>query len=146
MSCNFQTSSPVQDKFGAKQSSSTHEGLWSINNQNYLLPDLLQQSQISDSSANQQKVTQNSQGAQNKSVNNKASSSESTPSKSSTSSTASFTSFIDPRLLQISPPTSPVGSTCSSRECVSFFCKLSWLAGCKEKKDASFLAVKTLIF
>uniref|UniRef100_A0A7M4EEA4 non-specific serine/threonine protein kinase n=1 Tax=Crocodylus porosus TaxID=8502 RepID=A0A7M4EEA4_CROPO len=103
-----------KDKFGGKQSSSTHEGLWSINNQNYLLPDLLQQSQISDSSANQQKVTQNSQGAQNKSVNNKTPSTESTPSKSSTSSTASFTSFIDPRLLQISPPTSPVGSTCSS--------------------------------
>ncbi|EMP35387.1 Mitogen-activated protein kinase kinase kinase kinase 4 [Chelonia mydas] len=87
-----------------KQSCSTQEGLWSIHNQNYLLPDLLQQSQISDSSANQQKVTQNSQGPQNKSVNNKGSS----------SSTTSFTSFIDPRLLQISPPSSPAGPTCSS--------------------------------
>lgn len=43
---------------------------------------------------------------------------EGTPSKSSTSSTTSFTSFIDPRLLPITPPTSPVGPSCSSREYV----------------------------
>uniref|UniRef100_A0A8C3ERF7 non-specific serine/threonine protein kinase n=1 Tax=Corvus moneduloides TaxID=1196302 RepID=A0A8C3ERF7_CORMO len=42
---------------------------------------------------------------------------ESPPAKSSTSSTTSFTSFIDPRLLPITPPTSPVGPSCSSREC-----------------------------
>ncbi|XP_074864007.1 nik-related protein kinase isoform X2 [Carettochelys insculpta] len=97
-----------------KQSCSTQEGLWNTHNQNYLLPDLLQQSQISDSSANQQKVTQTSQGPQNKPVNNKTSSTESTPSKGSSSSTTSFTSFIDPRLLQIQPTISPVGSACSS--------------------------------
>ncbi|KAH1165709.1 nik-related protein kinase [Mauremys mutica] len=99
-----------KNHIAGKQSCSTQEGLWSIHNQNYLLPDLLQQSQISDSSANQQKVTQNSQGPQNKST----SSAESTPSKGSSSSTTSFTSFIDPRLLQISPPSSPAGPTCSS--------------------------------
>uniref|UniRef100_K7FV02 non-specific serine/threonine protein kinase n=1 Tax=Pelodiscus sinensis TaxID=13735 RepID=K7FV02_PELSI len=99
-----------KNHIAGKQSCSTKEGLWSIQNQNYLLPDLLQQSQISDSSANQQKVTQNSQGAQNKST----SSAESTPSKGSSSSTTSFTPFIDPRLLQISPPSSPVGPTCNS--------------------------------
>uniref|UniRef100_A0A8C3ST20 non-specific serine/threonine protein kinase n=1 Tax=Chelydra serpentina TaxID=8475 RepID=A0A8C3ST20_CHESE len=103
-----------KNHIAGKQSGSTQEGLWSIHNQNYLLPDLLQQSQISGSSANQQKVTQNSQGPQNKSVNNKTSTAESTPSKGSSSSTTSFTSFIDPRLLQISPPSSPAGPTCSS--------------------------------
>uniref|UniRef100_A0A8C0QJ24 non-specific serine/threonine protein kinase n=1 Tax=Chelonoidis abingdonii TaxID=106734 RepID=A0A8C0QJ24_CHEAB len=103
-----------KNHIAGKQSCSTQEGLWSIHNQNYLLPDLLQQSQISDSSANQQKVTQNSQGPPNKSVSNKISSAESTPSKGSSSSTTSFTSFIDPRLLQISSPSSPAGPTCSS--------------------------------
>uniref|UniRef100_A0A674KJL2 non-specific serine/threonine protein kinase n=1 Tax=Terrapene triunguis TaxID=2587831 RepID=A0A674KJL2_9SAUR len=103
-----------KNHIAGKQSCSTQEGLWSIHNQNYLLPDLLQQSQISDSSANQQKVTQNSQGPQNKSVSNKTSSAESTPSKGSSSSTTSFTSFIDPRLLQISPPSSPAGPPCGS--------------------------------
>ncbi|EOB00645.1 Mitogen-activated protein kinase kinase kinase kinase 4, partial [Anas platyrhynchos] len=95
--------SHVQDQILGKQISSTQEGLWSINNQNYLLPDLLQQSQISDSSVNTPKVPLTSQEPQNKSVN-----------KSSTSSTTSFTSFIDPRLLPITPPTSPVGPPCSS--------------------------------
>ncbi|XP_067404247.1 nik-related protein kinase isoform X2 [Emydura macquarii macquarii] len=99
-----------KDHIAGKPSCSTQEGLWSIHSQNYLLPDLLQQSQMSDSTVNQQKVTQNSQGPQKKST----SSTESTPSKGSSSSTASFTSFIDPRLLQISPPSSPVGPTCSS--------------------------------
>uniref|UniRef100_A0A674KH95 non-specific serine/threonine protein kinase n=1 Tax=Terrapene triunguis TaxID=2587831 RepID=A0A674KH95_9SAUR len=41
---------------------------------------------------------------------------ESTPSKGSSSSTTSFTSFIDPRLLQISPPSSPAGPPCGSPE------------------------------
>ncbi|XP_074963176.1 nik-related protein kinase isoform X2 [Phalacrocorax aristotelis] len=102
-----------KDQILGKQISSTQEGLWGINNQNYLLPDLLQQSQISDSSVNLPKVPLTSQEPQNKPLN-KTPSTESTPSKSSTSSTTSFTSFIDPRLLPITPPTSPVGPSCSS--------------------------------
>ncbi|KAM8997602.1 nik-related protein kinase isoform 1-T1 [Ara ararauna] len=102
-----------KDPILGKQISSTQEGLWSINNQNYLLPDLLQQSQISDSSVNPPKVPLISQEPQNKPLN-KTPCTESTPSKSSTSSTTSFTSFIDPRLLPITPPTSPVGPSCSS--------------------------------
>ncbi|KAM8800190.1 nik-related protein kinase [Eudromia elegans] len=102
-----------KDPILGKQLSSTQEGLWSVNNQNYLLPDLLQQSQVSDSSVNQLKVPLTSQEPQNKSVN-KTPCTESTPSKSSTSSTTSFTSFIDPRLLPITPPTSPVGPPCNS--------------------------------
>uniref|UniRef100_A0A8C8R6V2 non-specific serine/threonine protein kinase n=1 Tax=Pelusios castaneus TaxID=367368 RepID=A0A8C8R6V2_9SAUR len=97
-----------KDHIAGKPSCSTQEGLWSVHSQNYLLPDLLQQSQISGSSVNQQNVTQNSQGPRNKST----SSAESTPSKGSSSSTTSFTPFIDPRLLQISPPRSPVGPIC----------------------------------
>uniref|UniRef100_A0A8C6NG75 non-specific serine/threonine protein kinase n=1 Tax=Melopsittacus undulatus TaxID=13146 RepID=A0A8C6NG75_MELUD len=102
-----------KDPILGKPISSTQEGLWSINNQNYLLPDLLQQSQISDSSVNPPKVPLTSQEPQNKPLN-KTPCTESTPSKSSTSSTTSFTSFIDPRLLPITPPTSPVGPSCSS--------------------------------
>nr|XP_009670313.1 PREDICTED: nik-related protein kinase isoform X2 [Struthio camelus australis] len=102
-----------KDQILGKQISSTQESLWSVNNQNYLLPDLLQQSQVSDSSLNQPKVPLTSQEPQSKSVN-KTPCTESTPSKSSTSSTTSFTSFIDPRLLPITPPTSPVGPPCSS--------------------------------
>ncbi|XP_042732665.1 nik-related protein kinase isoform X4 [Lagopus leucura] len=102
-----------KDQVLGKQISSTQEGLWSINNQNYLLPDLLQQSQISNAAVNPPKVPLTNQEAQNKSLS-KTPSTESTPSKSSTSSTTSFTSFIDPRLLPITPPTSPVGPPCSS--------------------------------
>ncbi|XP_053931871.1 nik-related protein kinase isoform X1 [Cuculus canorus] len=102
-----------KDQILGKQISSTQEGLWSLNNQNYLLPDLLLQSQISDSSVNPPKVPLTSQEHQNKPLN-KTPCTESTPSKSSTSSTTSFTSFIDPRLLPITPPTSPVGPSCSS--------------------------------
>ncbi|OXB71432.1 UNVERIFIED_CONTAM: hypothetical protein H355_010475 [Colinus virginianus] len=102
-----------KDQVLGKQISSTQEGLWSINNQNYLLPDLLQQSQISNATVNPPKVPLSNQEPQNKSLS-KTPSTESTPSKSSTSSTTSFTSFIDPRLLPITPPTSPVGPPCSS--------------------------------
>lgn len=56
----------VQDQILGKQISSTQEGIWSVNNQNYLLPDLLQQSQISDSSVNPPKVPLTSQEPQNK--------------------------------------------------------------------------------
>ncbi|XP_009076940.1 PREDICTED: mitogen-activated protein kinase kinase kinase kinase 4-like, partial [Acanthisitta chloris] len=101
------------DQILEKQISNTQEGLWSINNQNYLLPDLLQQSQITDSSVNPPQVPLTCQEPQNKPLN-KTPRAESPPSKSSTSSTTSFTSFIDPRLLPITPPTSPVGPSCSS--------------------------------
>ncbi|KAM6061547.1 nik-related protein kinase isoform 1-T1 [Chlamydotis macqueenii] len=103
-----------KDQILGKQISSTQEGLWSINNQNYLLPDLLQQSQISNSSVNPPKVPLTSQEPQNKPLNKTSCSESTSSSKSSTSSTTSFTSFIDPRLLPITPPTSPVGPSCSS--------------------------------
>ncbi|KAM9373605.1 nik-related protein kinase [Phaethornis superciliosus] len=107
------TAAEQKDQILGKQIPSTQEGLWSINNHNYLLPDLLQQSQISDSSVNPPKVPLTSQEPQNKPFS-KTPCTESTPSKSSTSSTTSFTAFIDPRLLPITPPTSPVGPSCSS--------------------------------
>ncbi|KAH0630842.1 hypothetical protein JD844_004141 [Phrynosoma platyrhinos] len=47
-------------------------------------------------------------------VDRKVPSIDNTSSKGSSSSTASFTSFIDPRLLQISPPSSPTGPNCGS--------------------------------
>ncbi|KAJ6663234.1 hypothetical protein lerEdw1_010370, partial [Lerista edwardsae] len=103
-----------KDHVAGIRSYGTDEGFWSMNNQNYLLPDLLQQSQISNSSAKHLKVAQNCQGSQSKAAPNKAASTENTPIKTSTSSTSSFTSFIDPRLLQISPPSSPTGPNCSS--------------------------------
>ncbi|XP_039945386.1 mitogen-activated protein kinase kinase kinase kinase 4-like isoform X4 [Hirundo rustica] len=102
-----------KDHILGKQIPNTQEGLWSINNQNYLLPDLLQQSQITDSSVNPPQVPLTCQESQNKPLT-KSPCAESPPAKSSTSSTASFTSFIDPRLLPITPPTSPVGPSCSS--------------------------------
>ncbi|KAJ7401294.1 Nik related kinase [Pitangus sulphuratus] len=102
-----------KDQILGKQISNTQEGLWSISNQNYLLPDLLQQSQITDSSVNPPQVPLTCQEPQNKPLN-KTPCAESPPPKSSTSSTTSFTSFIDPRLLPITPPTSPVGPSCSS--------------------------------
>lgn len=58
----------MQDQILGKQISSIQEGLWSVNNQNYLLPDLLQQSQISDS-VNPPKVPLTSQEPQNKPLN-----------------------------------------------------------------------------
>ncbi|XP_061454971.1 nik-related protein kinase [Rhineura floridana] len=104
-----------KDYVVGKLSCSSQEGFWGMSNQNYLLPDLLQQSQISDCSANQLKVAENNfQEPQSKAVPNKAPSADNTPSKNSSSSTSSFTSFIDPRLLQMSPPSSPIGPNCSS--------------------------------
>jgi len=60
--------SHVQDQVLGKQISSTQEGLWNINNQNYLLPDLLQQSQISNAAVNPPKVPLTNQEPQNKSL------------------------------------------------------------------------------
>ncbi|XP_067327789.1 nik-related protein kinase [Anolis sagrei] len=103
-----------KDYAAGRPNCSTHEGFWSMSNQNYLLPDLLQQSQISGCSDFQLKVTENSLESQGKPVSNKAPSIDNTSPKNSTSSTTSFTSFIDPRLLQISPPSSPTGPNCGS--------------------------------
>ncbi|XP_053129756.1 nik-related protein kinase isoform X2 [Hemicordylus capensis] len=103
-----------KDHIAGKLSCNIGEGFWSMSNQNYLLPDLLQQSQISDCSANQLKVALDSQGSPSKSVSSKAPSTKNGSSKNSSSSTSSFTPFIDPRLLQISPPSSPTGPNSSS--------------------------------
>lgn len=56
----------MQDQILGKQVPNTQEGLWSINNQNYLLPDLLQQSQIKDSSVSPPQVPLTCQEPQNK--------------------------------------------------------------------------------
>ncbi|XP_058052535.1 nik-related protein kinase isoform X5 [Ahaetulla prasina] len=93
-----------QDNAAGKHGFGAREELWNMNNQNYLLPDLLQQSQIS---ANPMKTS--AQELQNNPPANQALNPDGTPSKNNSSSTSSFTSFIDPRLLQISPPCSPTG-------------------------------------
>ncbi|XP_032084459.1 nik-related protein kinase [Thamnophis elegans] len=99
-----------QDNGAGKHGCGAGEEFWSMNNQNYLLPDLLQQSQIS---ANPMKTS--AQELQNNlPANQQALNAASSPSKNSSSSTSSFTSFIDPRLLQISPPTSPTGPNSGS--------------------------------
>ncbi|TRZ06491.1 hypothetical protein HGM15179_020617, partial [Zosterops borbonicus] len=54
------------DQILGKQIPHTKEGLWSINNQNHLLPDLLQQNQITDSSVNLPQVPLTCQEPQNK--------------------------------------------------------------------------------
>ncbi|XP_026558658.1 nik-related protein kinase isoform X2 [Pseudonaja textilis] len=98
-----------QDNAAGKYGCDAREELWNMNNQNYLLPDLLQQSQIP---ANQMKTS--AQELPNNPPANQALNADSTPSKNSSSSTSSFTSFIDPRLLQISPHSSPTGPNCGS--------------------------------
>ncbi|XP_032993316.1 nik-related protein kinase isoform X1 [Lacerta agilis] len=108
----------VMDQKGCvagKLSCTSQERFWGMSNQNYLLPDLLQQSQVSNCSANQLKVAQNHfPEPQSKPIPNKPPSTNNAPSKNSSSSTTSFTSFIDPRLLQMSPPSSPTGPNCGS--------------------------------
>lgn len=105
-----------KDHGAGKHNYGSDQVFWSMNNQNYLLPDLLQQSHVSDSAANHIKVAQNCQEPQSKSAPNKAESTENSPTKTknSSSSTSSFTSFIDPRLLQVSPPSSPTSPNGSS--------------------------------
>ncbi|XP_040179757.1 nik-related protein kinase [Rana temporaria] len=103
-----------RDKAAEQQSgSSSNQGLWSACNQNYLLPDLLQQSHPSETSVNQHKSPQKSHRPVNKSLNDQTPNSESPQQKTSSSSTTSFSPFIDPRLLQFSPPTSPTVSPSS---------------------------------
>ncbi|ETE69058.1 Mitogen-activated protein kinase kinase kinase kinase 4, partial [Ophiophagus hannah] len=99
-----------QDNAAGKHGCDAREELWNMNNQNYLLPDLLQQSQIP---ANQMK-TSAQELPNNPPANQQALNADSTPSKNSSSSTSSFTSFIDPRLLQISPHSNPTGPNCGS--------------------------------
>ncbi|XP_071979461.1 nik-related protein kinase isoform X1 [Engystomops pustulosus] len=93
-------------KAAEQQSCSSKQGLWSSYNQNYLLPDLLQQSHPSETSVNQHKTPPKSP----RPVNDQIPNGDSPQPKNSSSSTTSFSAFIDPRLLQFSPPTSP---TCS---------------------------------
>uniref|UniRef100_A0A2D4N2Z0 non-specific serine/threonine protein kinase n=1 Tax=Micrurus spixii TaxID=129469 RepID=A0A2D4N2Z0_9SAUR len=99
-----------QEKAAGKHNCDAREELWNMNNQNYLLPDLLQQSQIP---ANQMQ-TSAQELPNNSPANQQALNADSTPSKNSSSSTSSFTSFIDPRLLQISPHSNPTGPNCGS--------------------------------
>nr|XP_014341516.1 PREDICTED: mitogen-activated protein kinase kinase kinase kinase 4-like isoform X1 [Latimeria chalumnae] len=96
-----------------QQVCSIPQGHWGLTNQNYLLPDLLQQSHFPDPSPNQQRTTQANQSPTNKPLSGQVSPC-SPPQKCSSSSTSSFTSFIDPRLLQISPPSSPISPNSSS--------------------------------
>ncbi|XP_043913179.1 nik-related protein kinase [Protopterus annectens] len=89
----------------------SHQEHWNLSNQNYLLPDLLQQSNLSGSSPCQQSDEQNITSPLNKvgprMVCSPILSPGFSPGKNNSSSTSSFTAFIDPRLLQISPPSSP---------------------------------------
>ncbi|OCT65943.1 mitogen-activated protein kinase kinase kinase kinase 4 isoform X2 [Xenopus laevis] len=101
----------LEDKVAEKQSCSNNHENWSSYNQNYLLPDLLQQSHLSETSVIPHKTPQNYQGLLNKSLNDQAPCGENVQQKNSSSSTASFSPFIDPRLFPVSPPTSPSGSS-----------------------------------
>ncbi|XP_072451675.1 mitogen-activated protein kinase kinase kinase kinase 4 isoform X1 [Chiloscyllium punctatum] len=71
------------------------------------LPDLLQQSHSTNISANQQGMVQSPQPLHNRTATNQSESAESLQPKCSSSSSSSFTPFIDPRLLQISPCSPP---------------------------------------
>ncbi|XP_069468828.1 nik-related protein kinase isoform X3 [Ambystoma mexicanum] len=102
-----------EQKSPVKQNCSSQQEQQNLNNQNYLLPDLLQQSHRSVTSLNQHNTAQTGHGSPIKSEKEQTASDDKTQSKNSSSSTSSFTTFIDPRLLQISPPTSPSHSSCS---------------------------------
>ncbi|CAI9572175.1 unnamed protein product, partial [Staurois parvus] len=67
----------------------------------------------SETSVNQHKSPQKSHRPVNKSLNDQTSNGDSPQQKNSSSSTTSFSPFIDPRLLQFSPPTSPTVSPSS---------------------------------
>ncbi|XP_053555142.1 nik-related protein kinase [Bombina bombina] len=101
-----------EDKAAEKQSCTSSQGLWGSYNQNDLLPDLLQQSHPSETSMNQHKSPQKCHRPLNTSLNDQKNESDNSKPKNSSSSTKSFSAFIDPRLLQFSPPTSPTGSSC----------------------------------
>ncbi|KAM9324037.1 nik-related protein kinase [Gastrophryne carolinensis] len=103
------------DKAAEQQSVNSNQRLWSSANQNYLLPDLLQLSHPSATSVNQHKSLQKRQRPGNESLNDQTPNGESPQQKNSSSSTSSFTTFIDPRLLQFSPPTSPTNSSCGMK-------------------------------
>ncbi|XP_059507319.1 mitogen-activated protein kinase kinase kinase kinase 4 [Stegostoma tigrinum] len=71
------------------------------------LPDLLQQSHSPNISANQQGMEHGPQPLHNRTATNQSESAEDLQPKCSSSSSSSFTPFIDPRLLQISPCSPP---------------------------------------
>ncbi|MEE6496865.1 hypothetical protein FKM82_002509 [Ascaphus truei] len=108
-------SNVCEHKGADKQSCSSNQGPRSSSNQNYLLPDLLQQSHPSETAAHQHKTPPKSHGPLNKCLNDQKTNGENAQPKNSSSSTTSFSSFIDPRLLQVSPPTSPTGYSCSTK-------------------------------
>ncbi|XP_023650664.1 mitogen-activated protein kinase kinase kinase kinase 4 isoform X1 [Paramormyrops kingsleyae] len=82
-------------------------------NQNYLLPDLLQKSRCFSSSALPQDGPKSPLNPTSPHLNSPTGG-QLGKSGSSTSSSPSFMPFIDPRLMQISPPQSPVGSSPTS--------------------------------
>ncbi|XP_075429435.1 nik-related protein kinase isoform X2 [Ascaphus truei] len=73
------------------------------------------QSHPSETAAHQHKTPPKSHGPLNKCLNDQKTNGENAQPKNSSSSTTSFSSFIDPRLLQVSPPTSPTGYSCSTK-------------------------------
>ncbi|GCB73530.1 hypothetical protein scyTo_0002610 [Scyliorhinus torazame] len=79
------------------------------------LPDLLQQSHSPNTSADQQGSEQSPQ-PRHKTATNQSQSAESPHPKCSSSSSSSFTPFIDPRLLQISPSSPPGPLACSKAQ------------------------------
>ncbi|XP_063288014.1 nik-related protein kinase [Pelobates fuscus] len=99
----------------SSSSSNSNHGIWNSYNQTYLLPDLLQQSRPSETPVNLHKTPQKCHRPLDKSINDQTPNSESVQPKNSSSSTTSFSAFIDPRLLQFSPPTSPTSSSCSTK-------------------------------
>ncbi|XP_030065885.1 nik-related protein kinase isoform X2 [Microcaecilia unicolor] len=109
-------SSTSEQKPAGKQNCSGPQGLRSLHSQNYILPDLLQQSHPPDTSVNQHKSGPGSYTAHSQSTHGQVSNVKTSQSSHSSSSASSFMSFIDPRLLQVSPPTSPISSSCGSKQ------------------------------
>ncbi|XP_041112124.1 mitogen-activated protein kinase kinase kinase kinase 4-like isoform X4 [Polyodon spathula] len=84
------------------------QGPLGLYNQNYVLPDLLQ-SYPSEAPGTTQRHTQGPQPPQSTATSSHSPVSSAPQGKISSSSSSSFTSIMDPRLLQVSPPQSPVG-------------------------------------
>ncbi|XP_041076106.1 mitogen-activated protein kinase kinase kinase kinase 4-like isoform X2 [Polyodon spathula] len=84
------------------------QGPLGLCNQNYVLPDLLQ-SYPSEAPGTTQRHTQGPQPPQSTATSSHSPVGSAPQGKISSSSSSSFTSIMDPRLLQVSPPQSPVG-------------------------------------
>nr|XP_033802016.1 nik-related protein kinase isoform X2 [Geotrypetes seraphini] len=105
-----------QKQPAGKQNCNGPQGLRSLHSHNYILPDLLQQSHPQDSSAKQHKSGPGNYAAHSQSTPGQVSNIKALQSTHSSSPASSFMSFIDPRLLQVSPPTSPISSPCGSKQ------------------------------